>query len=118
MNMHCEHGPKEKASLGELVEVCDVALSFIQERTQLFKLLRAYSVCEDPNDIFNSTLERLQRLERVSDQIRLALRDVMSVKDGAGGIKPVLKNQGRAFIPDGAPQYARSEPERSGRSVG
>ena len=67
MNIDCEHGPKEKASLGELVEVCDVALSFIHERTQLFKLLRAYSVCEERNDVFNSTLERLQHLERVSE---------------------------------------------------
>ncbi len=103
MNVHFEYGPKEKALLRERVEVCDVALSFIHERTQLFKLLRAYSVCEDFNDIFNSSLERLQDLERVSDQIQLALRDVMSVKDGAGGIKAVRKNQGRAFIPDGEP---------------
>ena len=103
MNIHFEYGSEEKAPLGELIEVCDVALSFIHERTQLFKLLRAYSVCEERNDVFNSTLERLQDLERVSDQIQLALRDVMSVRDGAGGIKPVRKNQGRAFIPDGAP---------------
>jgi hypothetical protein len=103
MNIDFERGLKEKASLGELVEVCDVALSFIHERTQLFKLLRAYSVCEEFNDIFNSSLERLQDLDRVSDQIQLALRDVMSVKDGAGGIKPIRKNQGRAFIPDGEP---------------
>jgi len=91
MNMHCEHGPKEKASLGELVEVCDVALSFIHERTQLFKLLRAYSVCEEFNDIFNSSLDRLQSLERVSDQIQLALRDVMSVKMVQAEINPFVK---------------------------
>jgi hypothetical protein len=103
MNNHFEYGPKEKAPLGERVEVCDIALSLVHERTQLFKLLRAYSVCEELNEVFDSTLERLQDLERVSDQIQLALRDVMSVKDGAGAIKPVRKNQGRAFIPDGAP---------------
>jgi hypothetical protein len=102
MNIDFERGLKGKASLGELVEACDIALFFIHERTQLFKLLRAYSVCEEFNDIFNSSLERLQGLERVSDQIQLALRDVMSVKDGAGG-KPVRKNQGRAFVSDGAP---------------
>ena len=102
MNIDFERGLKGKASLGELVEACDIALFFIHERTQLFKLLRAYSVCEEFNDIFNSSLERLQDLERVSDQIQLALRDVMSVKDGAGG-KPVRKNQGRAFVSDGAP---------------
>jgi hypothetical protein len=45
----------------------------------------------------------LQHLERVSDQIQLALHDAMSVKDCASGIKPVRKSQGRAFIPDGAP---------------
>ena len=102
MNIDFERGLKEKASLGELVEVCDVALSFIHERTQLFKLLRAYSVCEEPNDVFNSTLERLQHLEQVSDQIQFALRDAMSVRDCAGGMT-VRKNQGSAFIRDGAP---------------
>ena len=106
MNMHCEHGPKEKASLGELVEVCDVALSFIQERTQLFKLLRAYSVCEDPNDIFNSTLDRLQRLERVSDQIQLALRDVMSVKMVQAEINPFVKIKAGLSSLTVSPQYA------------
>jgi hypothetical protein len=103
MNIHSEYGLKEKAPLGELVEVCDVALSFIHDRTQLFKLLRAYSVCEERNDVFNSTLKRLQYLERVSHQIQLALRDAMSVKDCAGGIKHVRKNQGRTFIAGGAP---------------
>jgi hypothetical protein len=102
MNIHFEYGSKEKAALGELIEACDVALALIDERTQLFKLLRAYSVCEEPSDVFNSTLERLQHLEQVSDQIQSALRDAMSVRDCAGGMT-VRKNQGRAFIRDGAP---------------
>ena len=102
MNIHFEYGSKEKASLGDLIEACDVALALIDERTQLLKLLRAYSVCEEPNDVFNSTLERLQHLEQVSDQIQFALRDAMSVRDCAGGMT-VRKNQGRAFIRDGAP---------------
>jgi hypothetical protein len=103
MNIHFEYGSKEKAPLGELIEACEVALALIHERTQLFKLLRAYSICEEPNDVFNSTLERLQHLEQVSDQIQFALRDAMSARDCAGGMKSVQKNQGRAFIRDGAP---------------
>ena len=102
MNIDFEYDPKEKAPLGELIEVCDVALALIHERTQLFKLIRAYSVCEECKDVFNSTLERLQHLEQVSDQIQFALRDAMSVRDCAGGMT-VRKNQGRAFIRDGAP---------------
>ncbi len=39
MNIHFEYGRKEKAPLGELVEVCDVALALIHERAELFKLL-------------------------------------------------------------------------------
>ena len=103
MNIHFEYGRKEKAPLRELVEVCDVALALIHERAELFKLLRANAVSEERDNVFNSTLERLQHLERVSDQIQLALHGAMSVRDCAGGIKPVRKSQGRAFIPDGAP---------------
>ncbi len=46
MNIHFEYGRKEKAPLGELVEVCDVALALIHERAELFKLLRANAVSE------------------------------------------------------------------------
>src|SRR3984893_4361278 len=102
MNIHFEYGSKEKAPLGDLIEACDVALALIDERTQLFKLLRAYSVCEEPNYFFKSPLQRLQLLEQVSDQIQFALRDAMSVRDRAGGMT-VRKNQGRAFIRAGAP---------------
>src|SRR5260370_25747328 len=110
MNIHVEYGRKEKAPLGELVEVCDVALALIHERAELFKLLRANAVSEERDNVFNSTLERLQHLERVSDQIQLALHDAMSVNDCAGGIKPARINPGRAFIPRRAPadRYARS----------
>ncbi len=106
MNIDLERGLKEKASLVELVEVCDVALSFIHERTQLFKLLRAYSVCEEFNDIFNSSLDRLQSLERVSDQIQLALRDVMSVKMVQAEINPFVKIKAGLSSLTVSPQYA------------
>jgi hypothetical protein len=66
---------EREASLGKQIEVCDVALALIRERTQLFNLLRTYSVCEEVNDPFNSSLERLQHLEQISDQIQFALRD-------------------------------------------
>jgi hypothetical protein len=108
MNIHFEYGSKEKAPLGELIEACDAALALIHERTQLFKLLRAYSVCEEPNDVFNSTLERLQHLEQVSDQIQFALRDAMSVRDCAGGMKSVQKNQSRLSSETERPQHARA----------
>ena len=66
---------EREASLGKQIEVCDVALALIRERTQLFNTLRAYSVCEEVNNPFNSSLERLQHLEQVSDQVQFALRD-------------------------------------------
>jgi hypothetical protein len=75
---------KETASLGELLDVCNVALALIHERGQLFKLLKETPVGEERNDTVNTALKSLQHLERVSNQIEFALCDVMGIKDGAG----------------------------------
>jgi hypothetical protein len=75
MNMHFEYSPKEKAPLGQLVEMCDVALALIHERGQLLKLLRANPAGKDRNNIFTGTLKRLKNLERVSHQVQLAFRN-------------------------------------------
>jgi hypothetical protein len=98
MNIHFEYGPKEKARLGELVEMCDVALALIHERTQLLKLLRTYSVCEERNNIFNAALKRLKNLERVSDQVRLAFCNPVGVEDGISRFMRSGRNSGLKLI--------------------
>ena len=111
MNIHFENLSNEEARLGELIkapvgesiDVCDVALAFIHERTQLLKLLRAHSACEEPNDVFNSIRERLERLEQVSEHIQFALHDVMFAGDRLGEMKSARKNQGRAYSREAAP---------------
>ena len=89
MNIHFEYGRKEKAPLGELVEVCDVALALIHERGELLKLLRADAVSEERDDVFNATLKRLKDLKRVSHQVQLAFRNSMGVEDGRGRVEAV-----------------------------
>ena len=61
MNIDFERGLKEKASLGELVEVCDVALSFIHERTQntVGEVLSGKTIGSVFDCIINKLLERL-----------------------------------------------------------
>jgi hypothetical protein len=83
---------KDTASLGELLNVCNVALALIHERGQLFKLLRETPIGEERNDTVNTALKKLQHLERVSSQIEFALCDVMGIKDGAGKIGTMAKN--------------------------
>ena len=90
MNIHFEYGPKEeKAPLGELVELCDVALALIHERGHLLKLLRANAVSKECDHIFNATLKRLKNLESVSLQVQLALHNPVGVEDGRGGIEAI-----------------------------
>jgi hypothetical protein len=84
---------KETASLGELLDVCNVALALIHERGQLFKLLKETPVGEERNDTVNTALKRLQHLERVSNQIEFVLCDVMGIKDGAGRIGTTAKSR-------------------------
>jgi hypothetical protein len=83
---------KDTASLGELLNVCNVALALIHERGQLFKLLRETPISEERNDTVNTALKQLQHLERVSNQIAFALCDVMGIKDGAGKIGTMAKS--------------------------
>jgi hypothetical protein len=82
---------KDTASLGELLNVFNVALALIHERGQLFKLLRETPIGEERNDTVNTALKKLQHLERVSNQIEFALCDVMGIKDGAGKIGIMAK---------------------------
>jgi hypothetical protein len=96
---------EREASLGKLIEVCDVALALIRERTQLFNLLRAYSVCEEVHNPFNSSLERLQHLEQVSDQIQFALRDAR-VKSPAPNARAVAETTGEDPADDGGGRQA------------
>jgi hypothetical protein len=79
---------KQKVPIGELVDVCNVALALIQERGQIFRLLRADDGSEEPNEVFDAAVKRLKDLEEISDQIRLAFRDAMergATKLGAAG---------------------------------
>jgi len=98
MNIHFEYGPKEKAPLGELVELCDVALALIHERGQLLKLLRENPVSEECDHIFNATLKRLKNLERVSHQVQLAFHNPVGVEDGRGGVEAVREEKHRALV--------------------
>ena len=101
---------EREASLGKQIEVCDVALALIRERTQLFNTLRAYSVCEEVNNPFNSSLERLQRLEQVSDQVQFALRDAR-VKSPAPNARAVAEATGE----DPADASGRGKASHRGR---
>jgi hypothetical protein len=83
---------KEKVPLGELLDVCDVALALIQERGQIFKLLRADAGSGERNDVFDAAVKRLKVLEEISDQIRLAFRDAMMER---GGMEAKLGAAGR-----------------------
>jgi hypothetical protein len=85
MNIHFKYDPKEKAPLGELVKLCDVALALVHERGQLLKLLRENPVSEECDHIFNATLKRLKNLERVSHEVQLAFHNPVGVEDGRGG---------------------------------
>jgi hypothetical protein len=77
MAIHSALLSKEKAPLGELIDVYNVALSLIQERGQIFKLLRADAASEERNDVFDAAVKRLKDLEGISDQVHLAFRDAM-----------------------------------------
>ena len=104
MNIHFEYGPKEKAPLGELVELCDVALALIHERGQLLKLLRENPVSEECDHIFNATLKRLKNLERASHQVQLAFHNPVAVEDGRGGVGEEKHRLSSFPVP---PQYAQ-----------
>jgi hypothetical protein len=67
--------PKKKAPLRELMELCDVALSLIDERGKLLKLLRTNTVRKERAEVFNSRPKRLKNLERISHQVQLAFRN-------------------------------------------
>jgi hypothetical protein len=116
MNIHFEYCPDEKAPLGELVEMCDVALALIHERAQLFKLLRTYSACEERNNIFNATLKRLKDLERISQQVESAFCNPVVVRDGRGGVEAVPEEKPRAIVLQrsarGTPAKCRSDHAR------
>jgi hypothetical protein len=77
---------KETACVGDLLNVCDGALALIHERCRLFEVLRATPIGEEREDTLNAALEKLHHLERVSNQIEVALCDVMRLADSAGGI--------------------------------
>lgn len=102
MNKLFEYAPKERAPLGELVKMCDVALALVQERRELFKFLRMNAVSAERSEIFHAALKRLQDLEQISDQLQLAFRDAVS-GDSADGIEHVWEKQGWTLFPDGSP---------------
>ena len=111
---------KKKPAEAGLVELYDVALALVHKRGQLFKLLRANAVCEEGNDVFDATLKRLQYLERVSNEVQLALRDLVGIEDGTGGVEAIGKEKLWALLLHGtsavrkenagAVMYGDSEP--------
>jgi hypothetical protein len=96
VHMHIYFVAKEKAPLRELIEMCDVALSLVHERGKLLKLLRTNTARDERDDIFNSRLERLKDLERISHQVQLAFRNRVSIEYGRGGIEAVREKKLRA----------------------
>jgi hypothetical protein len=77
MTIHAVLLSKEEAPLGELIDVCNVALALIQERGQIVKSLRADAASEERNDVFDAAVKRLKELEGISIQVHLAIRDAM-----------------------------------------
>jgi hypothetical protein len=62
------------------------------------KLLRANPIGEEPNNIFNAALKRLQYRERIWHEVQLALGNPVSVKDGGGWVKAVREKKLRALF--------------------
>jgi uncharacterized protein with von Willebrand factor type A (vWA) domain len=102
MGVHMHIHSKEKAPRRELVELCDVALSLVDERGKLLKLLRTNTVRKERADVFNSRLKRLKDLERISHQVQLAFRTPVRIEDGRGGIEAIREEELRALVLHGA----------------
>ena len=105
MGVNFSYGSAENAlvdgsaenALVDSIEICNAALAVIEEQTALFKLLRSYSVCKESNDAFNSTLNRLHQLERISHQIQFSFDGAAALKDRFPQIASLRKGQGRSY---------------------
>jgi len=84
------HFEKEKSSLRELIELCDVALALIHERRQLLKLLRQMPSVRKATT-FQCHFQTPEEPGAGLAPIQLAFRNPVGVEDDRGGVEAVRK---------------------------